>query len=162
MTGGYVFTGVCPFKVVGRWSGVPNPRSGLGGYPIPGVDRGYPIPGLEGGNPHPRSEWGTLDTPWSRLDGVPLVKPGWVPPLSKTEWDNSPPPRLDGLPPPQPRSMTGWGTPHSRLDGVPSSIRRQISKASTCYAAGGAPLAFTQEDFLVHNKFVQLINTAMY
>ena len=32
--------------------------------------------------------------------------------------------------------MTGWGTP--------------TSIAGTCYAAGGMPLAFTQEDFLVY------------
>ena len=31
----------------------------------------------------------------------------------------------------------------------PSQVRRQSSRASTCYAAGGMPLAFTQEDFLV-------------
>ena len=37
-------------------------------------------------------------------------------------------------------SMTGWGTP---------PIRREISIESTCYAGGGMPLAFTQEDFLV-------------
>ena len=37
--------------------------------------------------------------------------------------------------------FTGWGTP-------PPSI------ASTCYAAGGMPLAFTQEDFLVISRFL--------
>ena len=31
--------------------------------------------------------------------------------------------------------------------GYPHPVRRQISIASTCYAAGGMPLAFTQEDF---------------
>ena len=48
-----------------------------------------------------------------------------------------------------PPSKTGWGTPspNPRLDGV------LISKASTCYAAGGVPLAFTQEDFLVNVCF---------
>ena len=39
------------------------------------------------------------------------------------------PPGLDGVPPPSPI--------------------RQISIASTCYAADGMSLAFTQEDFLV-------------
>ena len=41
-----------------------------------------------------------------------------------------------------------YPTPHPGLDGV-SPIRRQISKASTCYMAGSVPLAFMQEDFLV-------------
>ena len=45
-----------------------------------------------------------------------------------------------GTPPPQ----DGWGYP---------SPRRQSSTASTCYAAGSMPLAFTQEDFLVKILF---------
>ena len=36
-----------------------------------------------------------------------------------------------------------WGVPHL------SPPISQSSIASTCYAAGGVPLAFTQEDFLV-------------
>ena len=48
---------------------------------------------------------------------------------------------------PHPRS--GWGRlSHSGLDWVPP-ISRQSSIESTCYVAGGMPLAFTQEDFLV-------------
>ena len=61
----------------------------------------------------------------------------------------------------------GWGVPQPGLNGrgypipgvgVPSQVWmvggtqppiRQSSIASTCYAAGGMPLAFTQEDFLV-------------
>ena len=43
-----------------------------------------------------------------------------------------------GYPYPPP-SRTGWGSP----------VRRQSNIASTCYVAGGMPLAFTQEDFLV-------------
>ena len=39
-------------------------------------------------------------------------------------------------------TMTGWGTPLP----PPTSI------GSTCYAVGGMPLAFTQEDFLVKFK----------
>ena len=42
-----------------------------------------------------------------------------------------------GYPPP---ARSGWGTPPPQT----------ISIASTCYAADGMPLAFTQEDFLVH------------
>ena len=55
---------------------------------------------------------------------------------------------LDGgrgtCPPPNPGIRPGWwggGTPHWN------------SIACTCYAAGGMPLAFTQEDFLVHILF---------
>ena len=36
------------------------------------------------------------------------------------------------------------------VGGIPPPMR-QSSTASTCYAAGGVPLAFTQEDFLVIN-----------
>ena len=48
--------------------------------------------------------------------------------------------------------VQGGTHPRFRLDGVPpppAPIRRQISIVNTCYAAGGMPLAFTQEDFLV-------------
>ena len=39
------------------WTGgVLHPRSGQGGYPIPGLDRGVPHP-ADGGYPHPRSGW---------------------------------------------------------------------------------------------------------
>ena len=61
----------------------------------------------------------------------------------------------------------GWGVPWPGLDGgeYPSQIWmlggtlgtpppiRQSSIASTCYVAGGMPLAFTQEDFLVLKLF---------
>ena len=47
-----------------------------------------------------------------------------------------------------PPSRTGWGV---NLPPPPTTTRRQSSIASTCYAAGGMPLAFTQEDFLVWN-----------
>ena len=42
-----------------------------------------------------------------------------------------------------------WGVPHEDWMGIPH-IRRQSSRAITCYAMGGMPLAFTQEDFLVY------------
>ena len=63
---------------------------------------------------------------------------------------------------------TGWGTPSwdymelhpLGLDGgtpaPPPPHRRQSSRASTCYAAGGLPPAFTQENFLVWHRFSQL------
>ena len=74
--------------------------------------------------------------PHPRLDGVPPSRPG----MGGT-W-GTPHPRLDGV---TPQTWDG-GTPRPRLDGVPPSI----SKASTCYAAGGVPLASTQDDFLVY------------
>ena len=56
-------------------------------------------------------------------------------------WDGVPPQTWDGVPPGH-----GMGYPPRPEMGYPP---RQISIASTCYAAGGMPLAFTQEDFLV-------------
>ena len=49
-----------------------------------------------------------------------------------------------------------WGTPQPGLDGYPPDLERGTppSIASTYYAAGGMPLAFTQEDFLVLLYFV--------
>ena len=57
---------------------------------------------------------------------------GWGTPPPDMGWDT--PPDL------------GWGTPQTWDWVYPP---RQISIASTSYAAGGVPLAFTQEDFLV-------------
>ena len=136
-----------------RW-GVPHPRSGQGGTPLartgdwmwypPGKDwMGYPPQGPGMGYPPTRTGWGTpwqgLDVvpSWPRLDGVPLT---WT-------WDGVPP-----------LARTGWGTPSQNWMGYPPLIQdwmgyppiRQSSIASTCYTAGGIPLAFTQEDFLVH------------
>ena len=39
--------------------------------------------------------------------------------------------------------------PWPGLDGVHPSLQRQNSRASTCYTAGGMPLAFRQDDCLV-------------
>ena len=128
------------------WTGrVAHPRSGwggtpsqvwMGGYPIPGLDGGYMIPGLDERVP-------TLLTgnvpPFKIRMGVPPgtttspSRTGWSTPLSKTEWGTAS------------LSRTGWGTSPP----PPPPIRRQISKASTCYAEGGVSLALTQEDFLV-------------
>ena len=82
---------------------------------------GYPIPGLDG-------RLGTQGTPPPGLVG------GGYPPNQVL--------MVGGVPrvPPQPPG----------LDGVPIPPPiRQSNIASTCYAAGGVPLAFTQEDFLV-------------
>ena len=101
----------------------------VGGYP------GYPLArsgwwggGRKGDPLDGRGYQGTL---WPGLDGggVPKVPTGQV-------WCGG------GYP------GTGWGT-------LPPI--RQSSIASTCYAAGGMPLAFTQEDFLV-SKFDWTLN----
>ena len=153
----------------GLGGGVPHPKSGQGLYPIPGLAGGYPIPGLGEGVPHrvpprpgtgypPRPGmgypldlgWGTPQTwhgvpprpgmgyPPQTWDGVPpgpgMGYPpdlGWVPPQT---WDGVPPQDLRWGTPPD----LGWGSPPPTWD-----------IASFCYAAGGMPLAFTQEDFLV-------------
>ena len=49
--------------------------------------------------------------------------------------------------PPSPTS-TWMGYPLAGLDRVPPI--KQNSRARICYVAGGIPLAFTQQDFLVH------------
>ena len=109
-----------------------------GGYPVPGLwVGGVPQPDLDaGGYPPPGQVW--------MLGGTPLARSGcWGGTLARSGWEGYPGqvwmPRV--LPPPHP-------------------LIRQSSIASTCYAAGGMPLAFTQEDFLVlilcmhtHNTF---------
>ena len=130
--------------------GVPHPRSGLGGYPP--QDLGWGAPQTWDGVP-PRHGMGYPQT-W---DGYPPDL-GWCTPWT---WDGVPSPRPGMRYPPRPgmgyspRHGTGyppdmeWGTPQT-WDRVPPPPR-QISIASTCYVAGGRPLAFTQEDFLVKN-----------
>ena len=100
------------------------------GVPHPGPGRGYPIPG--DGVPHPRSD-GRYPIPGT----PPLCRPGM------------------GVPPCLSRPGLGYPTPSPLLDGVPPPlpIRRQSSIASICYGASCTPLAFTQEDFLVHILF---------
>ena len=101
---------------------------------------GYPIPGLAGGVPHLRSEGGPeMGYPPNLGWGTPPDL-GWGTPQT---WDEVPPLTWDRVPP-----RHGTGYPPT-WDGVPPP--RQISIASCCYTAGGMPLAFTQEDFLVHN-----------
>ena len=102
---------------------------------------GYPILLMGQEIPNPRSGLGVLlsqvqmgypillmgGTPIQDQDrGYPGVSPGWG-------LDRVPHQDWMGVP----LSRTGWGNPS------------QISIASTCYAAGGMPLAFKQEDFLV-------------
>ena len=87
---------------------------------------GYRIPSLDRGVPHPRSGQG----------GVPHPADGGVAPSKiRRRGYHRVPPVQDWMGTPHPR--TGWGTPHPRLDGYPPPPT--ISKASTCYAAGGVP-----------------------
>ena len=102
--------------------------STLGGVP-------HPYPSLSGG--------GYPIQPWT--GGVPRSSLGWgeYPNLG---WGGTP--TLDrGVPQPWTggHPISGGGTPSHVWLGTPPKI------ASTCYgyAAGGVPLAFTQEDFLV-------------
>ena len=149
-----VLVGEYPIRGPG-WGGVPHPRSRWGDthprsgrYPISGG--GYPIPvGRVPGEPPTRSGW------WG-YPGTPQTRSGW---WGGHTWGT-------------PSTRSGWGTPQPGLDGggilgVPSPPGpgldgdggtpdqvwiRQSSIASTCYAVGGVPLAFTQEDFLVLKK----------
>ena len=108
---------------------------------------GYTPPRHDGDTPLSRPGMGgILGYSHPRLDGVPPVQ----------DWMWYPHPRLDGVPPIQ--DWMGYPPPHSRLDGVPP-VHDWMGyplhqKASTYYAAGGVPLEFTQEDFLVHLKFI--------
>ena len=125
-TGGYVFTGVCLFNfffgggypITGLDRGLPNPRSGQGRYPIPGLDGG-------GGVLNPRSGWwGGTWVPSTMMMGYLPIWPGCTPPSQVWMVGGSrvpPPPLLDGVPPSgqvwmvggprvPPPTMTGWGT----------------------------------------------------
>ena len=132
------------------------------GYPVPGVDGGG------GGTPyqvwivgvlHPRSGWEVPHpadgggTTISGLDegSTPILLRGSGQGLP---WSTLLPLRLDGITPPPPLALC----PSPSLSPVrpPAPIRRQISIGSTCYVAGGMPLAFMQEDFLVFFKFANL------
>ena len=100
--------------------------------------------------PHPKHGEGTVFT------GVCLSTPGAVPQsqLLSQVWSQV---LSGGYPSPRwgvPRTGVfpgqDWDTPSQPGLGYPSP--RHNSRASTCYAAGGMPLAFAQEDFLVINK----------
>ena len=84
-----------------------------------------PIPGQDGGYPIPDQD-GVPPT-ISRMGYHPMA--GWGYSLS-----------------------AGWGDPPSQVK-TGGSTPNWNSIACTCYAAGGMPLAFTQEDFLVLTAF---------
>ena len=115
---------------------------GPGGVPHP-ADRGTPSQVQVGGTPHLDLGW-SPSPPRPRLDRVPPVQNWMGYPPSKTGWGTPIPSIQDCMGYTPLLARTGWGTPPP-----PTSIRRQSSIASTCYMAGGMPLAFTQEDFLV-------------
>ena len=129
------------------------------GYPIPGLDGGYPI-SVGGG--YPISGWGGTPSQVRGTQGIPPARSGWGSTQSTPHPDlGSGTPHLDlgrGTPylrwgPPyldlgQGTPHLRWGTPPLPEMGYPPPIT-QSSIASTCYAVGGVPLAFTQEDFLV-------------
>ena len=104
-------------------------RSRQGGLPHSADGGGTPSKVWTGGTPSQVQKGGRVPHPRSKQEGDTPSNLGWGIPPSNFGW---------GIPP----SKTGWGT-------SPSPIRRLISKACTSYAAGGVPLAFTQEDFLV-------------
>ena len=102
--------------------GVPHLRSEVGGVPhLRSEVGGYPISGLGRGYPI------------SGLGGYPSL--GGTPCLGGTQ--------CLGVPHVRGEYPMSGGVPHLRPPIAQSSI------ASTCYAAGGVPLAFTQENFLV-------------
>ena len=113
--------------IISDLMGVPHPRSGWGGgTPISGQDRGVPHLRSDGGYSHSRSAWGFPILP---KGGYPYTRSQWGYPLNQQ----------DEVPPcPGPRSGRGWG-----------STLNWNSTACTYFAAGGMPLAFTQEYILV-------------
>ena len=166
---GTVFTGVCLFTFRGpssRQGGgeggrgvLPCPRSRWGD-PIAGVqvEGGYPVPGPGGGGVSHPVNGGTLSQVQGGMpQGTPIQDWMGYPPGPDLGW-GTPNPELDGVSPwsrpgmGYPQSRTGWGTPPPIQDwmGTPHPIRRQSSIANTRYVAGGMPLEFTQEDFLVN------------
>ena len=110
---------------------------------------------------HLRNRWGYTPVRTGRRYPTPIGT-GWGYPLSELVGDTPPPLELDGGTPCQDwigvaptigtgsPIGTGWGYSSS-----PPPIRKQSSRASTCYAAGGMPFVFTQEDFLVGDNFKQ-------
>ena len=119
----------------------------------PFVWRGYPIQLMWGGTPlqvwmrgTPSSWWGCTPSSWQ--GGTP------------SSWQGVPPSSWQGYPWGTPGQGYPWQGPRA---GVPCPLAggtpqqgilppNRSSIACTCYAVGGMPLAFTQEDFLVFNE----------
>ena len=114
-------------------------------------------------------EGGMVDTPipskvplppQSRSDPRMGGRAGTPAPPSRSD------PRIGGgyPPPPHPGQIPGWGQGQGRSTPHPGQIPGRggggtpywNSIACACYTAGGMPLAFTQEDFLVINAINNL------
>ena len=84
---------------------------------------------------------------------------GYPLPPTRSGWGTPPGPGM-GYPPPD----LGWGTPPDLGWCTPPDLACGTPLtwdiASTCYAAGGMPLAFTQEDFLVSDIFLFVLPLA--
>ena len=95
----------------------------------------YPCPAI-GRYPNPRSGWGRGVPPscwWGGVGNIPSQARGY------------------------PHPDLGWAPCPGQVpgqDGGGGSSPNQNSMVCTCYAAGGMPLAFTQEDFLVKSVFL--------
>ena len=128
-SGGYPISGLVaggtPSQV---WlEGVPQPRSGLGGCPIPGLAREVPHPRSGRGIPHPRSG-----------QGVPHPRSGWGEPHPRSGWGGYPIPGLaEGGTPFQvwgylgyhlPRPGMGYPLPRPEM-GYPSLPRPEVGFA---------------------------------
>ena len=131
-----VFTGVCLSTFRGGWGDTPSGRRG-GGTPVQSQwgggnsiqpTGGIPIWLTRGGYPH-----------LANLGGYPpQVGTGQGAPSPQSGLDGGTPPVRTGLGPPPHQDWMGVHPPPLR------EIRRQRS-----YVAGGMPLAFTRENFLV-------------
>ena len=117
---------------------VPGPF--LGGYPVPGS-----FPGLWSQVLSQRvtqsQVLSQVSGPRSWLGGTPVPVGGEV---SQSQLGRVPQDRGT------PKARTGLRYSQA---GLRSQLLRQNSRASTCYVAGGMPLAVTQEDFLVHSDW---------
>ena len=99
-----------------------------------------------GGGCAPSTDGAGLPSSQVQAEGTPSTDGGY--PFPRSRGTPPPgkgvPPAWEGVPPP------GKGVPPA-WEGVPPDPRGipyLNSIACTCYAAGGVPLAFTQEDFL--------------
>ena len=130
---------------------------GGGGYPISGLDRGETpnsIPGLDRvGVPHPRSGLGG-GYPIPGLDrgrvGSRSGGEGWYPT-----------PGQDGGYPHPGQDWMGYPPPVQDWMGYLCPIR-QSSITSTCYTAGGMPLALMQEDFVYKQECLSALCHASF
>ena len=111
-------------------TGVPPSQDRTGIPPLRGQDWGIPLTG-------------TRVPPPEGQDRVPLSQDRTGVPTHPPSQDRTGAHLWLGLGTPPPPPSQDWR--------VPPPLR-QNSRASTCYAAGGMPLAVTQEDYLVRSK----------